>query len=68
MKLTVIIPVYNREKTIQKAIVSVVEQLLDDMECMVINDGSTDHTEEVVQECIAKYGKKLTYYKKQKKK
>ena len=41
-----------------------VEQLLDDMECMVINDGSTDHTEEVVQECIAKYGKKLTYYKK----
>lgn len=64
MKLTVIIPVYNREKTIQKAIVSVVEQLLDDMECMVINDGSTDHTEEVVQECIAKYGKKLTYYKK----
>ncbi len=65
MKLTVIIPVYNREKTIQKAIVSVVEQLLDDMECMVINDGSTDHTEEVVQECIAKYGKKLTYYKKE---
>ncbi len=61
MKLTVIIPVYNREKTIKKAIVSVAEQLQENMECIVINDGSTDHTEEV----ILKYGEKISYYKKE---
>lgn len=65
MKLTVIIPVYNREKTIEKAIVSVAEQLREDMECIVLNDGSTDHTEEVIQECLSKYGEKISYYKKE---
>ena len=53
MKLTVIIPVYNREKTIKRAIVSVVEQLQENMECVVINDGSTDNTETVIQECVS---------------
>ena len=65
MKLTVIIPVYNREKTIKRAIVSVVEQLQENMECVVINDGSTDNTETVIQECVSKYGEKLSYYKKE---
>ncbi|MEO0756098.1 MAG: glycosyltransferase [Cyanobacteria bacterium J06648_16] len=47
--ITVVIPVYNGAKTIAETITSVLEQSLRDFELLVINDGSTDNTIEVVQ-------------------
>ncbi|BAY12841.1 glycosyltransferase [Calothrix sp. NIES-2098] len=47
--VSVIIPVYNGEKTIKKTIESVLNQSLSDLEIIVINDGSTDSTEEIVK-------------------
>lgn len=47
--ISVIIPVYNREKTVKKAIDSVLAQTWKDMEIIVIDDGSTDKSAEVIK-------------------
>lgn len=47
-KISVIIPVYNGEKTIQKTIESVFKQTWQNFELIVINDGSQDATLEVL--------------------
>lgn len=42
--ISVVIPAYNAEKTIQETIESVLNQTFKDFEIIVINDGSTDST------------------------
>lgn len=42
--VTIIIPIYNREKTISRCIDSVLSQNLADMELLLVDDGSTDST------------------------
>jgi glycosyltransferase involved in cell wall biosynthesis len=46
---TVVIPVYNRARLITGSIASVTHQTFADFEVLVVNDGSTDDTEEVVK-------------------
>jgi len=46
MKISVIIPAYNHEKYIAEAITSVLNQSCQDFELIIINDGSTDSTEQ----------------------
>lgn len=46
--ISVIIPVYNGEKTIEETIRSVLNQTFADFEIIVINDGSTDSTVKIV--------------------
>ena len=43
-KISVILPAYNEERYIAKAIKSVLNQSLSDFELIVVNDGSTDNT------------------------
>lgn len=47
--VSVIIPAYNAERTILETIASVQQQTFSDFEIIVINDGSTDRTLELVQ-------------------
>jgi glycosyltransferase involved in cell wall biosynthesis len=47
--ISVIIPVYNGEKTIRKTIKSVLNQTFSDLELIVINDGSQDSTLDIVK-------------------
>jgi len=42
--LSIIIPVYNSEKTIKKALDSIFEQTYNDVEIICVNDCSTDNT------------------------
>lgn len=48
-KITVVIPAYNGERTIRETIKSLQQQTFQDFELIVINDGSTDRTVEVVE-------------------
>ena len=43
-KITIIIPVYNSEKTITRTLQSIINQSFTDFEILIINDGSTDKT------------------------
>ena len=49
MKISVIMPVFNEERYIRKAIESVLEQSLSDFELIVVDDGSTDDTLKIIE-------------------
>ena len=63
-KLSVIIPVYNADKTLKKCIESVLKQKDEDLEIVLINDGSTDASDKIIQEYKEKNPKIISYYKK----
>lgn len=48
--VTIIIPTYNREKLILKALDSIFKQTYQDFEILIIDDASTDNTEQVIKE------------------
>lgn len=58
--VSVIIPTYNRAYCIQKAVQSVLDQEYENMEILVLDDGSTDQTETVIRDL----GDKRIYYHK----
>jgi glycosyltransferase involved in cell wall biosynthesis len=62
--ISVIIPVYNCEKYIAGSIYSILNQPCKDLEVVVVNDGSTDNTDKIVQK-IADIDNRVKYYKKQ---
>ncbi|MDY2942297.1 MAG: glycosyltransferase family 2 protein [Paludibacteraceae bacterium] len=49
-KVCVIMPVYNGEKTIKRALTSLLMQTYTNWECVVVNDGSTDGTQSILDE------------------
>lgn len=49
-KISVIVPCYNVEKYIKNLITNLFEQSYKDIEIILVNDGSTDHTTEVLNE------------------
>ena len=52
-KISVIVPAYNCEKTIERCLNSILIQTYDNLQLVVINDGSVDSTEEIVYSMIA---------------
>ena len=48
-KVTVLMPVYNGEKYLEEAIDSVLAQTLPDFEFLIIDDGSTDKTPQILK-------------------
>ena len=50
MKLSVIVPAYNAEKTIRESLDSILHQTRPVDELIVVNDGSSDGTERILQE------------------
>lgn len=55
MKLSVIVPVYNVEKYLRKCLDSLVNQTFHDMEIIIVNDGSPDKSQEIIEEYDKKY-------------
>lgn len=60
-KISIIIPVYNTEKYIERCLDSVLKQEYENKEIIVINDGSTDKSEEKIN----KYINQIKYIKKE---
>lgn len=54
-KYSVIIPAYNSEKTIARCLESLASQGREDVQIVVVNDGSTDRSEAVILELAEKY-------------
>ena len=49
-KITVIIPVYNTEKYIKQCLESVINQTYTNLEILIIIDGATDNSEEIIKQ------------------
>jgi glycosyltransferase involved in cell wall biosynthesis len=62
MKISVIIPTYNRAAVLMRAIDSVLQQSLAATEIIIIDDGSTDHTQSLIQ---SRYPQLLYFYQPQ---
>lgn len=58
-KVSVIIPTFNRVAMVCKAIESILNQTFKDVEIIVIDDGSTDGTGEILRKC---YGQLINYF------
>ncbi len=54
-KVSVIVPVYNVEKYLNQCLDSLVNQTLDDIEIIVVNDGSPDDSQKIIDEYQEKY-------------
>ncbi|NUU67350.1 glycosyltransferase [Enterobacteriaceae bacterium BIT-l23] len=55
VKVSVIVPVFNVEKYVEKCMDSLLNQTLTDIEIIIVNDGSTDRSGEIVQRYIRQY-------------
>lgn len=55
IKISVIVPVYNAEKYIKKSLTCLMNQTLDDIEFIIINDGSTDNSMTIIDRVISNY-------------
>ena len=53
-KVSIIMPVYNAERYLREAIDSVLRQIYTDFELLLINDRSTDHSQEICEEYAQK--------------
>ncbi|NOU87842.1 glycosyltransferase [Paenibacillus sp. LMG 31460] len=61
-KVSVIVPVYNCEKFISKCLDSIIHQTYSNLEIVIVNDGSTDRSEEIVNEFMEKDARIVYYY------
>ena len=63
MKYSIIIPVYNSEKTIKRCIDSITSQNRNDVEIIIINDGSTDMSESFCENLKKEYNNIVCIHK-----
>ncbi|NVN94417.1 MAG: glycosyltransferase family 2 protein [Bacteroidetes bacterium] len=63
-KVSVIIPCYNQAHFLPETLNSILNQKYSDWECIIVNDGSPDNTEEIALEWISK-DKRFKYLKKE---
>ena len=65
IKVSVIVPVYNVEDYIEKCLNSLVNQTLEDIEIIIVNDGSKDNSENIIKSFLSRYPQKIKYLKKE---
>ncbi len=63
-KISVIVPVYNTEEFLEKCLNSIINQSFKEIEIVVINDGSTDDSESIINEFIKKDNRIKYFYEK----
>ena len=63
--VSVIVPFYNVENYIEKCLQTLVGQTLDDIEIILVNDGSKDRSKIVVDKFLKQYPEKIVYLEKE---
>lgn len=63
-KISIIVPAYNVEKYIDRCLKTLVNQTLQDIEIIIVNDGSKDKSEEIIEKYVKQYPTKIKYYEK----
>ena len=58
--ISIIVPIYNAEKYLKKCIDSLINQTKKEIEIILINDGSTDNSEDIIKEYK---DKRIRYFK-----
>ena len=61
-KVSVIVPVYNVEKYLAQCLDSLVNQTLDALQVIVVNDGSPDNSQEIIDRYVALFPNKVFGY------
>lgn len=61
-KVSIVIPTYNRAKYLTQALDSVLQQTYQHFEIIVIDDGSTDDTKNVMEEYMKRFPNKIKYF------
>lgn len=61
--LSIIVPIYNVEKYLSKCLDSILAQSFSDFELILINDGSQDHSNLIMEEYAQKDKRIITVYK-----
>ena len=64
-KVSIIMPCFNVAAYIRECMDSVLSQTLRDIEIIVVNDGSTDHSKEIVQKIVKQFPEKIVYVEKE---
>jgi len=64
-RVSIIVPVYNVENYLAKCLDSLVKQSLPDIEILVVNDGSKDNSEKIIEGYAQKYPEKIKAYTKE---
>ncbi len=62
-KMSVIVPVYNTEKYLSKCLDSLVDQTLEDLEIIIVNDGSKDDSQKIIDDYSARYSQIRSFQK-----
>ena len=63
-KVSVIIPAYNSEQFIAETLDCLVNQTLKDIEVIIVNDGSTDGTQDIIDDYCERYSIFKSYIRK----
>jgi len=64
IKVSIVVPAYNVENYIEKCLETLVNQTLQEIEIIVVNDGSTDETKNKIQKFVSNYPEKVKYLEK----
>jgi glycosyltransferase involved in cell wall biosynthesis len=59
MKVSIIVPVYNVELYLEKCLLSLVNQTLEEIEILVVNDGSKDGSQQIIEKFQQNYPDKI---------
>ena len=63
--VSVIVPIYQVEDYLKRCLETLVNQTLEDIEIILVNDGSTDRSAEIAKEYQEKYRTKIRYVEKE---
>ena len=63
-KVSIIVPVYNVENYLAKCLNSLIVQSYENIEILVVNDGSTDESEVIIKDFVSRFPQKVKSFNK----